>query len=449
MRAWGLVLLFAILAGPAQAQEAIYLRKRDFPVPFNIGAGANTLQQLQLYVSSDFGKTWQPVATAPPNQGYFRFTTERDGTYWFAVQTTDRNGRNFPANMDGSTPNLKVVVDTTPPAIDLRPLPQKGAEVGVAWQVKDESFNANAVGSQRLEYRLINTPGNWITVEVPAGATQLFWNPASTGPVDVRFQARDQAGNIGEAFTKTGGGITAADPSTNTNTRFAIDPGAGTDRFPGVANPPSPAEVKLVRSKRVAMNYDLKDRGPSGLSGIELWYTQDNKNWTRYSQPFQEDPNSRLVFELDREGLYGITLVARSGVGLGDPPPKTGDRPQLWIEVDMTKPQVALGEYRVGRDIDKGKIRFTWKASDRNLAPKGITLRYATEPGGQYNLIAENLANTGEYIWVMPAQVPYQFYVKVEAADLAGNVGEDVTTQPVRVDLSHPRAIPRDISPAN
>ena len=47
----------------------------------------------------------------------------------------------------------------------------------------------------------------------------------------------------------------------------------------------------------------------------------------------------------------------------------------------------------------------------------------------------------------MPASVPFQFYVKVEATDRAGNVGEDATSQAVRVDLSHPRAIPRDISP--
>jgi hypothetical protein len=35
--------------------------------------------------------------------------------------------------------------------------------------------------------------------------------------------------------------------------------------------------------------------------------------------------------------------------------------------------------------------------------------------------------------------VPYQFYVRVEAVDRAGNVGGDETRKPVIVDLSQPK----------
>jgi hypothetical protein len=48
----------------------------------------------------------------------------------------------------------------------------------------------------------------------------------------------------------------------------------------------------------------------------------------------------------------------------------------------------------------------------------------------------------------MPQRVPYQFYVRVEAVDLAGNIGAAVTPQMVRVDLSQPRVNILKIEPA-
>jgi len=238
-------------------------------------------------------------------------------------------------------------------------------------------------------------------------------------------------------------------PASNPGTRFTIDPAQTGDRFAGIANPPAINELKLVGSRRISLDYAVKDVGPSQVSAIELWYTYDGKLWNRYTQPFQDDPSKKLVFEMEREGLYGLTLLAKSGVGLGERPPQPGDRPQLWLEVDLTKPQVQLRNVLVGQGLDKGKLKIQWSASDRNLAPNGINLRCAEQPGGPWMTIAEKLGSAGgEYTWTMPAQVPYQFYVKVEALDRAGNLGEDVTPQQVKVDLSIPRAIPLEISPA-
>ena len=39
----------------------------------------------------------------------------------------------------------------------------------------------------------------------------------------------------------------------------------------------------------------------------------------------------------------------------------------------------------------------------------------------------------------MPESVPYQFYVRVEAVDRAGNSGTAETAKPVIVDLSQPK----------
>src|SRR5262249_9597933 len=51
----------------------------------------------------------------------------------------------------------------------------------------------------------------------------------------------------------------------------------------------SPA-VRMVNSKRINLNYEIKDVGPSGISGVELWYTQDSRNWKRYDVQAQRQP---------------------------------------------------------------------------------------------------------------------------------------------------------------
>ena len=153
-----------------------------------------------------------------------------------------------------------------------------------------------------------------------------------------------------------------------------------------------------------------------------------------------------MKFGVSAEGLYGFTLLARSGVGLGERPPQIGDRPQVWVEVDLTKPVVQLQNILVGQGADKGKLFLHWKAYDKNLGSTPILLSYAEKQEGPWLPICERkLPNTGKYVWVMPQGnppqgVPYQFHVRVEAVDLAGNVGAAVTQNLVRVDLLLPKA---------
>src|ERR1700687_2198266 len=130
MRKLRLVILLLVLPSlwlvlrPVSAQESssdvIYSRYHHFRIPFQAGPGEQRLKQLQLFFSTDQGRTWQPSAIAPPEQRHFRFISERDGLYWFSVQTIDQDGRYYPASMDAAQPSLKVIVDTQPPQVSLR-----------------------------------------------------------------------------------------------------------------------------------------------------------------------------------------------------------------------------------------------------------------------------------------------------------------------------------------
>lgn len=448
-----LVLMLAawLAAAMSPAQESsggiIFSRHRQFRIPFNTGTGAGRLKQLQLFVSSDQGRTWQPSATAPPEQGHFRFLSERDGYYWFTVQTLDLDGRLYPLTLEGAAPSLKVVIDTQPPTVTLQPLAPRNGEVGVSWDIRDENLDLAAPEAVRLEYRPAGA-ASWFPVIAPPGATQTYWLPQSTGAIEVRLRARDRAGNVGEGSTtlNAAAGFTPASP---TSPNPGIVPLQNNDAPQHIFNGPTEGERKLVGSKRINLNYELKEVGPSGVSQVELWYTQDGRAWNKYPLRFGDDPTQKnIIFDVASEGIYGLSLIARSGVGLGERPPQIGDRPQLWVEVDITKPVVQLHNVLVGTGPDKGKLNVTWTARDKNLGRDPITLSYAEQLTGPWTPLAEKLPNSGRYIWSMPERVPYQFHLKVEAIDQAGNIGEALTDALIKVDLAQPKAKILTVEPA-
>jgi hypothetical protein len=446
MRRLPLVLLLLALPSawlspcPAQAQEApgqtVYVNRRQFYIPFQTVPGENRLKQVQLYVSVDQGKTWHPDAIAAPDQKQFRFLSQADGAYWFAVQTLDQEGRYFPPTLERVQPSLHVVVDTQLPSVTVRALPSRGGEVGVSWDVRDENFDPASPDAVRVEFRPVGSL-NWYPVPRRPLGNEMYWNPETNAPLEVRVRARDRAGNTSEASTRV-------NPLGQSN-----HPGGGA----GESNPGEPPwqagdappypERRLLNSKRISLNYQITDKGKSGVSSIELWYTQDGRSWNKYPLPKSSDDNIEqgpLVFDVNAEGVYGFTMLAKSGVGLGDRPPQVGDRPQLWIEVDLTKPVVQLQQVLVGQGSDKGKLIITWTARDKNLARFPIAISYTKQAGGPWTPITtEKMGNTGRYVWSMPEDVPYQFLVKVEAVDLAGNVGEAITPGMVKVDLSQPK----------
>jgi hypothetical protein len=199
---------------------------------------------------------------------------------------------------------------------------------------------------------------------------------------------------------------------------------------PGAVSVP----MLLVKDRRLKLNYNVTDVGPSGITCVELWATRDGKHWQRYSN--EPPPAGPLCVHVAEEGKYGFSLVVKNGLGVSSPAPKTGDAPQLWVEVDETPPSVQVTECTVGHE---DCLVIAWTASDVHVADSPITVSTAVSREGPWTAVATGLANTGRYVWKMPKDVPYECYVKVEAVDQAGNVGSDHTPRPVKIDLCKPR----------
>lgn len=430
-----LLVLFSLASAAAQTTDVIYCRQPVFRIPFQVEPGEQgRLREVQLFLSED-QLAWRYYATVSPDQRYFQFQSQRDGLYWFTVRTVDLDGKAAPAQLEGSKPGLKVLVDTQLPEAVLRAAPPRGEQVGVDWEVRDANIDLTTL---LLEWRS-SAYGDWQPLAVePMALGQKYWLPPGRGAVEVRLRVRDRADNQASAGPLTLG-VTGA-PASQAD---AVRPGVpSVDQNAVRPQPrqqvPAGPNVKICNTARINVNYSLEDVGPSGVSMVELWYTLDGRSWQRYGE--DADKQSPFLFEVNGEGTYGLSMVVKSGVGMGDRPPSVGDAPQMWIEVDTTKPALVLHGADAGRGSEAGNLTITWQATDKNLASQPISLFHSEQLAGPWNPIATSLENSGRYVWRLPPGAPYKFFVRLEAIDRGGNIAHAETAKHVIVDLSQPKA---------
>src|SRR5205823_11509205 len=125
----------------------------------------------------------------------------------------------------------------------------------------------------------------------------------------------------------------------------AVVPPAASDREAG---------VQVINTRRVTMEYEVAKLGPSGVGSVDLYVTRDNGlTWNQVQGEHggpAPAPAARpgevvrrtLSVDLSADGVYGFFLVVKSGAGLGKQPPKSGDAPQMRVEVDTTLPEAYL-----------------------------------------------------------------------------------------------------------
>ena len=228
---------------------------------------------------------------------------------------------------------------------------------------------------------------------------------------------------------------------------------------PAPANLPA-AQVINVTSFKLA--YEVEERGASGVGKAEVWVTRDDgRTWRPWSTI--EKPESTLTVDLAKnnntqvEGVYGIKVLLHSGAGLSREAPKGGEAPDLRVDVDVTPPIVKIYE-PIPDPTQRDTMILRWQAVDRNLANEPITLEWADNAKGPWVPVAtadtigvsagapKRLANTGSYAWKLPANFPTpKVYLKVTARDVAGNVAEATTAQPILVDTNKPAAVKLNI----
>ncbi len=470
-------------------------RQNAFTIPFRIEppqTPSETPVEVQLHVSVNQGQTWELASRVKPEKAGFVFRAPHDGEYWYSIRTVDRQGIVRPDSP--IEPQLKVVVDTIAPRLDLSVKRGEAGEIVARWQAVDPNLKQ---GSFKLEYQP-NSTGLWERVAVDAAPSAIrhtqtgeatWWPRDNTGSVLVRAEITDLAGNpavsqvtlkLGDlpsdALTRGAGregprmersgpqdstpwrpDQSTAGPLTRSgspdNPRGAGDSGRalgqrvpaqpvgqsfrdrGNGRNLNFSSLPAGERVRMVNSRAFELEYEIESVGPSGIGKVELWGTRDGgKTWSIFG--VDTDNRSPLGVSVDGEGVYGFRMVVQSGSGIGGRPPAEGDLPEIWIGVDLTKPVGRITGAEVSPDGSELAIR--WEASDEVPDPRPISLAFSAGAHGPWTPIASGLENTGSYRWRLDNRVPDRIYLRIEIRDEAGNLGVYETAEPVSLDRHRP-----------
>lgn len=448
----------SVLAQPPA--DRTFVNQRTFGMPFTLApADRANITAMKLYIRSEPGGEWQLHATASPAEttydaahqtqvGNFPVRIDRDGTYSFAIMTVFRDGRSLPPSVDQLRADKTVTVDTRPPQIMLEALPSKptaegSVAVGVKWNVTDEAL---ANGGVRLEGRWYRDV-KWVNFNRGGPAEesgQQQWTIQSHQRLEVRVTATDRAGN---QATRTV--VLGANVGTVTG---------GTGTVPPPAATPQPS-FRLVKDRTISLVYRVRERPPSGIKQIDLYVTRLGNDWKKHEQSYAP-PNdgsdmAQIDFVAPEDGTYGLTMVATSNAGQSQPPPKSNDPPQVWVEVDTKAPVAEFKSVRLSNPNDARTIVLEWKAEDKNIETLPILFEYAEiDPASgqptKWTELAQPLPNSGRYVCPSPAlsERAYQFLVRMTVYDKAGNSTVIQYKSPISLDVVKPQVEITDVKPA-
>ncbi len=193
--------------------DVVPINGRRFDIPITINAEERAqIKRLQLYVSTDQGKTWNPTASAAPEQNKFVYTAPEDGLYWFSVAAVDAAGKQMPPSPFGVPPSLQILVDTAKPQVKSFTADRDGDEVVVNWDIQEDH---PLLPTLHLEYRPQDAApaAPWYTAPLPYNSQlkgETRFRPISTAALVLRLSMKDTADNQGERE------ITLAAANTNT-----------------------------------------------------------------------------------------------------------------------------------------------------------------------------------------------------------------------------------------
>jgi hypothetical protein len=197
---------------PSKEPQRIATRLATFGIPI-VAPAREGVKEIQLQVSADQGKTWHLYYRVGAKDKYFPFKAAADGEYWFATRVIDANSKSL---AEGDLrPEMKVLIDTTPPRLALSSQISDAGEVTASWRANDPLLAAQSL---KLEYQT-SPNGPWRTIVVPATsqvgprgelAGKIAFRPRElTGGVNLRGEILDQAGNRAVAVDRVMAGMVA------------------------------------------------------------------------------------------------------------------------------------------------------------------------------------------------------------------------------------------------
>lgn len=404
---------------PSGAIRVHWKASDDYPDPRSV--------RLEYHTSAHKDDQWTSVLPSPVLEGDKEFDPGQDGKIGevrVRLQMKDQAGN--------TGEGIYVLHAAASPTAGASAGPAQGSPIGLIPPARSDTPSPpNQLTSRPMQQPVIEpAPGN---MAVPA--------PMPPPPAELSGPAPSPAPSAGMPIASNANQVP---PPVN--------------RLPDTpANGPA---LKIVKAREVRIDFTVGKVGPSGLGNADVYVTLDRgATWKKMpgEVPVSLPPGTDLHgpevsgsvgVQLPAEGtIYGFIVAVKSKAGLAPPPPKSGDPPQALVELDITAPKGEL----YGPQLDPNQpntLLLAWKAEDRNLGDKPITLEWAEQQDGPWNPIGGPLPNTGQYPWRLPERLPPRVFLRLTMRDLAGNESRAQTPKPELIDLSVPQTRIINVAPA-
>ncbi len=381
----------------------------------------------ELWYSSFDGKDWGPWSkhgiTFPkhtplnwtPNEGVWRV--------YIRKQHLSGAVNEVPT---AATPGMKsFIIDRTPPTVTIGfPLAKAklrgGVKYAIKWDATDPYLKAAPItiqwsrdGKDTFETVAENLPNS--------GSFEWTVPKDMTVTGQLRILATDKAGNVGSLVSDN----------------ILVDSVNPHGRVVG----PS-----IAAKNEILLDLEIADVGPAGLQTARLWVSQDDgTSWNE--GPFIQEPFKQVGWKAPSDGRFRLYVVATDQAGNQNALPKGKADDQFVLTVDTIAPAITLGA-AIGvveaEKVNSPKKSFTpgtrlavpFTIKDANLAPNSVAVYLQTDPSRGWAELGKGLATDAAFRFNLPEAkaTSKTARIKVTALDLAGNLGEVVSSEPFEID---------------
>ncbi|MBS0209577.1 MAG: hypothetical protein JSS27_11560 [Planctomycetes bacterium] len=198
------------------------------------------------------------------------------------------------------------------------------------------------------------------------------------------------------------------------------------------AQMPLGVRSRAVNSRSFELDYGLAGEEERPVTRVTLWWTADaGQTWQAYG--IDDDQRSPMRLAVGNDGLFGFWLVSERGTSR-DRAPRSGDTPQIWVNVDTQPPQVAIATAELRNSAQGEELVVRWDWTDEQWAEGSAAVWCAASPAGPWTKLTDHQPHKGGHacrIGQLPTSVDSAAYLRLTATDAAGNQTTFTTSEPV------------------
>jgi hypothetical protein len=374
--------------------------------------GINSTNSLNIWYSTDNGTSYPNLVTSDAAVAVpYVWTCPLLSTTEVKVRVSVKDSN---ANPGTNESLAKFTIDSTAPSVTLVQ-PNSGTLTGgttyeVKWTASDEC--GLAATPITLSYST-NSGTSWTPITNEANTGLYIWTvPAiniSTARVSV--EALNQVGLVGRAMS-------SSDLTIFTDVlgpAITVNSPAGGEKWQG--------------GTTQAIAFSATDQTGIKTDSLEIWYSTDNG--LTYTNQVTSDASIVSPYSWNLPLTISTTEVkVRLWLTDSSLNHNLGTAESAPFTIDSTAPNVTVIQPNGGPPSlsgDNATYEIKWTATDEcGLTATPITLRYSTNSGTGWTFIT-NEANTGSYTWTVPHINTSLARVSVEAQNLVGLVGSDMS----------------------